>query len=239
MISKLRLKISGKSTITGSDPAMVQEVQRDLAKSGIHLQIEESAKDLGVDYAGGGRRRIPVQQRRMLNVKRAATQVSVLGKETKQARRLVITGVRSRFYGFAAMGASPTTCKQMRAKLCNAAGIRKAGGCATTAMALAGIEDSDPMVAYPLETVLEFGIAHIRSGMKLVNAEAWRRKRADLQAGGRWAAKVCGSLSAAIASLEDAGFEAPEVDRWTDPAGKVWMINFDKHQPSDRSWNTS
>ena len=160
-----------------------------------------------------------MQQLRMLNVQRAAKQVSILSKHTKQAKRLVITGVRPRFYGYAAMGASPTTCKQMRAKLCNAAGIRKAGGCATTALSIAGLQDSDPMVAYPLETVLEFSIAHIRSATKLVNAEAWRRKHADLQVGGKWA-KVCGSLSAAIASLEDAGFEAPAVDRWTDPSGK-------------------
>ena len=124
-----------------------------------------------------------MQQMRMLNVSRSAKQVSLLSKHTKQTRKLVITGVRSKFYGFAAMGASPTTCKKMRAKLCNAAGIRKAAGCATTALSLAGMQDSDPMVAYPLETVLEFSIAHSHSGMKLINAEAWRRKLADLQEG--------------------------------------------------------
>ena len=124
------------------------------------------------------------------------------------------------------MGASPTTCKKMRAKLCNAAGIRKAAGCATTALSLAGMQDSDPMVAYPLETVLEFSIAHSHSGMNLINAEAWRRKLAHLQEGGRWAT-VNGSLSAAIASLLDAGFEVPEVDNLIDPSGRAWASNFD------------
>ena len=133
MVSQLRLTISSKSTITGSDPALVLQLQQDLANQRVHLQVEESAKELGVDFAGGGSRRLPVQQMRLLNVSRAAKQVSMLGKHTKQARKLVITAVRSKFYGSAAMGASPATCKKMRAMLCNAAGIRKAAGCATTA----------------------------------------------------------------------------------------------------------
>ena len=70
-------------------------------------------------------------------------------------------------------------------------------------MALAGMQGVDPMIAYPVETILEFAIAHMRSGMKLVNAEAWRRKYMDLQNGSKWG-KVYGCLSAAIASLDDA-----------------------------------
>ena len=53
--------------------------------------------------------------------------MSVLGKATKQANRLTMTGVKQRFYGYAAMGASPTTQKRMRAVLANAGGIAKLG----------------------------------------------------------------------------------------------------------------
>ena len=107
-----RLQISSKSSITSSDPKLAQRIQKDFAAEGIHLQVENSSKFLGVDFAGRGRRRIPVQHLRFLSVCQSAKQVAMLGKHTKQARRLVQTVVRSRFYGFAAMGASPSMCKR-------------------------------------------------------------------------------------------------------------------------------
>jgi hypothetical protein len=130
------LEISAKPTVTASDQSMALELNRRLRSHGIELQVEDAAKDLGVDFAGGGRRRIPVQQIRLLNAKRAGDKVSILGKATKEAKRLVMTGVKPRLYGFAAMGASPTATKKMRAILGNAAGLRRAGGCATTAFDL-------------------------------------------------------------------------------------------------------
>ncbi len=97
------LKISSKSTITASSQDIADDLQCRLAICGLALKAEASAKDLGVDFAGGGRRRIPVQQLRLLGAQRVGRIVSQLGKATKQAKRLVITGVRPRFYGFAAM----------------------------------------------------------------------------------------------------------------------------------------
>ena len=67
------------------------------------------------------------------------------------------------------MGASPTTQKRMRAVLASAGGYRKAGGCTTTAFALAGLTAADPWVEFPLETIVELLIAHVGSGMKLAN----------------------------------------------------------------------
>ena len=180
---------------------------------------------LGVDFAGGGRRRIPVQQLRLLGAQKAGRMVSQLGKASKQARRLVITGVRPRFYGFAAMGSSPTATMKMRAILGNAAGIRKPGGCATTAFFLAGVDHQDPCFSFPLETILEFAVAHAGSGLKLANAQAWCAKLPSLIDKSRWG-KVYGTLSAAMASLLDAGFDIPEIGRWIDPSGVQWLLHF-------------
>ncbi len=93
----------------------------------------------------------------------------MLSKATKQASRLTMTGVKQRVYGYAAMGASPTTQKRMRAVLANAGGYRKAGGCTTTGFALAGLTSWDPWVEFLLETIVEFLIAHVNSGMKMAN----------------------------------------------------------------------
>ena len=142
------LRISCKSTITASSQDIADDLQCKLAACGLSLKAEASAKDLGVDFAGGGRRRIPVQQLRLLGAQRAGRMVSQLGKTSKQAKRLVITGVRPRFYGFAAMGSSPTATLTMRAILGNSAGIRKPGGCASTAFFLADMDHQDPCLSF-------------------------------------------------------------------------------------------
>ena len=225
LIADRGLRISGKSTITASSQNLADELQGKLAASGLVLKSEASAKDLGVDFTGGGRRRIPVQQIRLLAAQRAGRMVSQLGKITKQAKRLVITGVRPRFYGYAAMGSSPTSTFKMRAILGNAAGIRKPGGCATTAFFLADMDHQDPCLSFPLETILEFAIAHAGSGMKLANAQAWVAKLPSLEDRCRWG-KVFGTMSAAMASLLDAGFEIPDIGRWVDPSGGQWLVDY-------------
>ena len=106
-----------------------------------------------------------------------------------------------------------------------AAGIRKPGGCATTAFFLADMDHQDPCLSFPLETILEFAIAHAGSGMKLANAQAWCTKLPSLEDRCRWG-KVYGALSAAMASLLDAGFEIPEIGRWIDPSGGQWLLDY-------------
>ena len=113
----------------------------------------------------------------------------------------------------------------MRAILGNAAGIRKPGGCATTAFFLADMELQDPCLSFPLETILEFAIAHAGSGMKLANAQAWCAKLPTLEDRCRWG-KVYGAMSAAMASLLDAGFDIPDIGKWRDPSGGQWLIDY-------------
>ena len=119
------------------------------------LQVEQAAKDLCTDFCGGKRRIIPVQQMRLTGAAAAGKQVSILGKATKQARKLIITCVVPRFYSYATMGCSPTSQKKMTAVITNAGGYRKAGGCATTALFLHQLLRAHPMVQFPLEIVVE------------------------------------------------------------------------------------
>ena len=111
-------------------------------------------------------------------------------------------------------------------RLGRASGVRRAGGCATTALSLAGMQRADPTVAFSVETIVEFAIAHKSSGMKMVNSEAWKGKLPELQERNRWG-KVFGSMSAAMASLLDASFEIPDVNIWVDPSGRKWQLDFD------------
>ena len=67
--------------------------------------------------------------------------------------------------------------------------------------------------------------AHAGSGMKLANANAWIAKLPALEDRCRLG-KVYGTLSAAMASLLDAGFEIPDIGRWIDPSGGIWALDF-------------
>ena len=84
------------------------------------------------------------------------------------------------------MRASPTTQKRTRAVLASAGGYRKAGGCTTTAYALAGLTASDPWVEFPIDTIVKFLIAHVNSGTKLANEQTWQQKLPDMLKETRW-----------------------------------------------------
>ena len=72
---------------------------------------------------------------------------------------------------------------------------------------------------------MDFLIAHVNSGVKMANEQAWKHKLPDMQKGARWS-RVYGSLSAAMASLMDAGFEVPSINHWVDPSGEEWYLDF-------------
>ena len=120
------LQISDNSTITASTQEVAVQLQKELQSEGISLRVETSATDVGVNFCGGRRRILPLQQLRQQNAATSGRKVSMLCSTTKQARKLIVPGVRPLFYGYASMGAPPTIQKQMRGVICNAGGYRKA-----------------------------------------------------------------------------------------------------------------
>ena len=62
--------VSAKSTIVSSSPQLAGRLQKELATKGILLQVAEASRDLGADFAGGARRRITIQSKRIQNVKK-------------------------------------------------------------------------------------------------------------------------------------------------------------------------
>ena len=154
-LKRFQLPVSGKSVIVSSDINAGKQLQDQLAASGINISFDDRAKDLGVDHGAGSRRRVTVQATRLLNAGRARKQVCIPGRHTKQARKLAITAVKPRLYGFAAMGASPTMAKKARAAYGGAAALRKAGGCQTVAIHSGGLQHGDPGLCLPFETVTD------------------------------------------------------------------------------------
>ena len=150
-----------------------------------------------------------------------------LGGSLKQARKLQITGVRPRAWGFAAMGTTPTVAKQLRSAFGKGLGIKKAGGCLTMALCMHGYGLMDPWIAHSLENVLHFVQAYLdqpRHQMAAL-AQVWEKLRDSLEEPYRWA-RVKGPMGSAIATLWDWGFVPTQIDLWTDPTGMVWAIDY-------------
>ena len=177
-----------------------------------------SARDVGADYAGGGRRRISLQSSRLTKAWAGGRVLAQMAKSCSNFNRICLTGIKSRLYGFAVLGAAPTMIAHARAAVCYPLRPRKPGGCLTIGLALAGLSHKDPGLTMPSESIVEFAMAHRASKHKLSTARVWQEKLVDLQRQGRWAT-VHGPIASAAATLLDFGWDASSISEWTDPIG--------------------
>lgn len=149
-----------------STPAAAKAVQQALAKQGVHIEVGAAGQDLGVDFTAGGRRRISMQTCRMTRMRSGITHTLRVGKCTEgtATRRLILTGVRPRIYGFSAIGAAPTTIQTTRASIIKGLCIRKPGGCASTSLPMYGYQWKDPLVTMMVENILGYAEAVRQEG---------------------------------------------------------------------------
>ena len=129
-------ELSAKSTIVASDMRLACDIQCELAKHNITLQIAGSGRDLGTDFTAGARRRVTIQTTRANALKRGITTVINSFAKCKKARKLVFTACKPRAWGFAVMGTSPTMAKTMQGNVIKGLGIKKVPHCACNARVL-------------------------------------------------------------------------------------------------------
>ena len=147
-------------------------------------------------------------------------------KTTRKTRRLVSIGIKPRAWGLAAMGCSPTMAKTLRGSIIKGLGIRKAGGCATMALATHGYSQRDQWITFSIENMTHFleawisAPAHISMGIRAV----WAKTLEKNDRPQRWQ-HVCGPLGAAVATLLDWGFYPADYNRWVDPSGGTWTFD--------------
>ena len=225
LVGKRGFTISPKTTLISSNTKTAKVVQTKLKSKGIFVQLAACGRDVGVDFAGGGRRRVTLQASRLAKTKAGGRVLAKMVKSCKEFKKLVFTGVRSRLYGFAVQGAAPTTIAHARNAVCHPLGVRKPGGCLTTGLALAGLSHKDPALTMPIENVVEFAVGHAASSHKLSTARVWQEKAVELEPNGRWS-KVHGPMASAAATLLDFEWEIPAVDHWISPDMCEWHIDF-------------
>ena len=151
-----------------------------------------------------------------------------VGKVTKGAatRRLILTGIKPRIYGFSVLGAAPTTVMNIRTSLVKGLCIRTPAGCATTALTMHGYQARDPLVALMVENVSGL-IEAVRqeNGPTMVHQKAFEVILASMPETHRWS-HVKGPMSSAIATLLDHGWTLSNISTWTDPSGSAWSIDY-------------
>ena len=128
------------------------------------------------------------------------------GRCTKglRTRKLILTGVLPKAYGFSVLGCSPTTASALRSAIVKGLCIRKPSGCATTALESNGFGAKDPLITTAIDNILGFVQAVQVEGWSPSTQLAWKNTVAWAKEGSRWG-KVRGPMGACISTLLDRG----------------------------------
>ena len=118
-MAKLGLSMSPKSVVLASNPELAKRMQARLKKAGIDVQMASHGADLGADCVAGGARRVTLQVSRMKKVRSGVTHTLKFGRCTKglHTRKLILTSVLPKAFGFSVLGCSPTTASALRAAI--------------------------------------------------------------------------------------------------------------------------
>ena len=219
-MAKLGLNMSTKSVVVASSPDLAKRMQNRLKEAGKDVQVASSGADLGADCVAGGARRITLQTSRMKKVRAGITHTLKFGRCTKglRTRKLILTGVLPKAYGFLVLGCSPTAASALRSAIVKGLCIQKPSGCATTALESNGFGAKDPLITTAIDNILGFVQAVQVEGWSPSTQLAWNNTVAWAKEGSRWG-KVRGPMGACISTLLDRGWTPLQANIWEDPAG--------------------
>ena len=234
LVSSLRRKgarISTKSVIRCSDPKLSKHIQQVLRGKGIDLKMDVEARDLGLDSTCAKRRRLRSFKNRFAKGLARAGVIKNLVKVNKQARRLITTGAKPQLvWGHQGKGMAPTTLKKLKSTLAVCSGLRKTGGCTTSALQLQGGEESDPefFIRHELlDTWLRVWQELPR--LRMAIAVVWGKLVAKLEVPSRWS-RTTGLVGAVVSTLFDIGWKPEGPISWRDHSGE--LLDIDLSQPS-------
>ena len=103
----------------------------------------------------------------------------------------------------------------------NGAGVRRQGGCITTAIDLHFGWEKDPLVTARIELLATWtDVMRSSGGIRAGICSALYRHREYLRGEGRWR-RVAGPVAAVVATLYDLGWEPRAADMWLDDLGQA------------------
>ncbi len=221
---------STKSTIVATRVKLARKVAKKLAVShGIHVKTAQSTSDLGVDFAGGKKRRLATHKKRQAKGKIRLGRIATMVRANRRAAKLTLTGAAPQMlWGTQATGVAPSRMRIIRSSYAFAAGIVTRGRCTTTAIALRYGVDKDPAVAQPLLLLMEYiqlwlSCPQIRPQVQQV----WPQLVALHSPKPRWKSVHCGvhgPISAVVATWIQSGWAPMAPDFFLDPEGGRWQL---------------
>lgn len=182
----------------------------------LFFEVGVSVRGLGCDTMQGGHvRRIPVLSARCDKYVLKSQVVKQMLTACQQARKLALAGVKPVVFGHEAVGMSPTALRKIRSATVGALGIKKPGGCATTAVAIRGYLPYDPLATLRRDVVVAFLFAVASSKLQLTLQYKWDNM-VSFFCPQRWQ-KVTGPADASIGTLVDVDWfpEALHTDGWS------------------------
>ena len=203
-----------------------------LKHTGVALQVNAAARDLGVLNNPSSRRRTSLQEARLSKAKQRMKRIAPMARTLRKARSLNYTGALPQaLWGTASIGMAPTQLAKLKTQLAAATGIIAAGRCPSTAIAVALGPGKDPEVTLPVQQVsLWLDLWRSDAMLRTMTARHWSQAVANVKAqdggGVRWN-KVISPLSATIATLTEQGWCLDNVRRWSDPSGAQWEPDID------------
>ena len=146
-------------------------------------------------------------------------------ERTRYTRRLILTGIKPRAYGFSVMGTSPSKAKVLRTATVKGLAIRKPAGCATVALSTSGYALKDPLLTHAIDNVMGFLEGVRTQGWSPSMIKAWNVTLDSMHKDHRWQ-RVAGPMASCQATLLGMGWTLEQPNRWCDPDGVLWKIQY-------------
>jgi len=196
-----------------------------------------STRDLGINASSGKARRTAIPAQRIAKARKRGLKAKFVHNQTgKGAARLYKGGIHPvSAFGIEALGAAPTTLKQLRASAAKLSPYAGAGACATTAIDLGHGKAWDPAVRLRvqiIDTWMETW-SQQKGRARHEVAVAWDRIARRLKAcrpSHRWRT-VNGPISVVVATLLDLGWMPSRADQWVSDNNVTWRIS-KAHDPA-------
>ena len=130
-MNELGAKVSSKSVVLASNMALAKRIARGISrKTGLHMAVVTSGRDLGLDSTMGKARRVGISHKRFLKAIGRTKKIEQLTKARRPAgRKLCNTGALPQAsWGQQCMGMPPTKLLRLRRAVAKAAGWHSPGG---------------------------------------------------------------------------------------------------------------
>lgn len=244
IVVKRKFRLSNKSAIVANDKKLAYRISRELAQSGIVVQVSHSTRDVGVMFTAGTHRDTSNSLKRLDKAKKRTARIIRIASVTRAARKLYTSGAYPQgTWGHQCLGTSGTQMLVLRRMAAASTGVSsRAQRCLTSCIFVCYGRRGDPWQRILKENISMWlqlmPCFYQKSHMDL--ALAWSRAKQQVVRGPtpvtvqeydnlviNWK-MVTGPMSSMVASLYAIGWNPATFSAWFQPDGTSWSIPIQK-----------